>query len=148
MKPLALRLGFISLLFVLANRPLGAQADDHLFRLEGVRLLDGERVVSIDVSVVAGDFAAVSGLPPGWQVNIDNDASWHTSLKGDAQLGAAALDAGSVQKMRMLVHKFEFGDLKFHLAGTLVVTKNFVDLRKVPLEARNFKQEPSSQVGR
>jgi len=147
MKPLVLKLGFISLLLVCLNQPLGGQADDHLFHLEGIRLLDGERVVSIDVSVVAGDFAEVSGLPPGWQMNIDNDASWQTSLKGSAEVGTAALDAVSLQKLRMLIHRFEFGGLKFHLSGTLVVTKNFVDLRKVPLEAANFKQGPAGHVG-
>lgn len=122
------------------NLPLVAQGEDHRFSLSGIHLQEGERVVGIDVSLRAGSFVTIYGMPTGWLLTVDNDASWQTSLKGDAKVGAAALDTVSLQKMAILVHRCEFGDLKFHLSGILLVTKNFQDVRKVPLGVENFKE--------
>jgi hypothetical protein len=131
----------LSLLILMSCNPfLRAQADEYRFSFSGIHLQEGERVVGVDVSLKAGSFVTVSGLPPGWVVTIDNDASWQTSLKGDARLGSATLDPVGIQKWSILVHRFEFGDLKFHLSGTLLVTKNFQDVRKIPLGADNFRE--------
>jgi hypothetical protein len=113
---------------------------DHRFRLEGVHLQAGERIVGLDVSLEAGDFVAVSGLPAGWLVTIDNDPSWQTSLKGDAKVGAATLDLENIRKLNMVIHRFEFGDLKFQISGYLLVTTNFENVRKVPLRIENFRE--------
>lgn len=134
------KLGLVLLLLICFNLPLKAQADEHRFSLSGIHLQEGERVVGINVSLKAGSFVTVSGLPPGWVFTIDNDASWQTSLKGDAQVGSATLDPSSIEKWSMLVRRFEFGDLKFRLSGVLLVTKNFEDVRKVTLGAENFRE--------
>ena len=121
-------------------RPLTAQNVDHRFRIENIHLQEGERIEGVDISIRAGDFVAVSGLPAGWLVTIDNDPSWQTSLKGDAKVGAAMLDAENIGKLTVLVHRFEFGDLKFQISGVLLVTTNFQNVRKVPLSVNNFKE--------
>jgi len=141
------KLGFALLLLICFSLALRAQADEHRFSLSGIHLQEGERVVGIDVSLKAGTFVTVSGLPPGWVFTIDNDASWQTSLRGDAKLGSATLDPGSIEKWSIVVHRFEFGDLKFHLSGALLVTKNFEDVRKIPLGTDNFREISLSYGG-
>ena len=140
MKQRLAQLVIILLFLICCTLPLSAQTEDHQFSLSGIRLQEGERIVGIDVSLQAGSFVTIYGIPPGWLVTVDNDASWQTSLKGDAKIGSAALDATSMQRMSILVHRFEFGDLKFSLSGTLLVTKNFEAVRKVPLGPRNFTE--------
>jgi hypothetical protein len=140
MKQRLAQLGIILLFLICCNLPLAAQAEDHQFSISGIHLQEGERVVGIDVSLQAGSFVTISGIPSGWLVIVDNDASWQTSLKGDAKIGSAALDATNMQKMNILVRRFEFGDLKFNLSGALLVTKNFEVVRKIPLGRENFKE--------
>jgi hypothetical protein len=33
----------------------------------------------------------------GWAINVDNDASWTTTISGTVEVGAAALDRGCVK---------------------------------------------------
>lgn len=92
----------------------------------------------MEFHVSAGAFEDVGALPVGWHLTIDNDASWQTSLEATVDVGAAALNASSLNQMRFGVLKNEFGDLKFRVSGTVIVTTDFVDERRIELTALNF----------
>ena len=97
----------------------------------------GERVVSFEIHISAGEVLAVSNLPIGWYVVVDNDPSWQTKISGNARVGAASLDPDEFQKLRLVVKKDEFY-LKFAVAGTASVTKDFQKERHVALKMSDF----------
>jgi len=88
--------------------------------------------------ITAGAFDSISSLPVGWYFLIDNDASWQTYVQANARVGSAALDADSVKKISINVIENEFGDLKYGLSGTLIVTSDFVNQRRILLSMTNF----------
>jgi hypothetical protein len=123
-----------------ASVPVLAQAvDQKHFSLRDVHLQPDERVVGIELSVKAGSFVSIDRLPIGWLVTIDNDPSWHTTVKGNARVGAAALEMQPLQKLDFCVRKYEFGDLHFSISGDLIVTKDFEHERRIPLRSENFQ---------
>lgn len=109
-----------------------------VFSIQKVELRAGERIVGSEVNVTAGAFRSIANLPVGWYWTIDNDASWQTKIKANARVGSASLDATSLQAINIGVMENEFGDLKFGLAGTLVVTTDFAKERRIPLAIANF----------
>ena len=116
-----------------------AQGQEQRMVLQNIHLQEGERVESIELSIKAGSFIGFDPLPMGWYLIIDNDPSQQTSIKGDARVGTAALELDDLLKLRILARKVEFGDLKFSISGTLIVTKTFEDERRILLRSENFK---------
>jgi hypothetical protein len=109
-----------------------------------VQLRSGERIVGLELHIVAGAFDSFDSLPVGWYITIDNDASWQTSVEANARVGAAALDMGSLRKIRVGILENEFNDLKFQVSGTVIVTTDFVNERRIELTANNFGPEKRS----
>ena len=89
--------------------------------------------------IVAGGFDKVDFIPMSWSFDIDNDPSWQTNLSAKVQVGAAAMDAKSLQKMSFRIVKNEFGDLKFYIFGAVVVTSDFQEERRLELATANFR---------
>ena len=52
----------------------------------------GERVVAIQVNLKAARISSLRDIPAGWEVTINNDPSWSTTLKATVLVGAAAID--------------------------------------------------------
>ena len=98
---------------------------------------DGERVVSFEFSITSGMVRAISNLPKGWYVTVDNDASWRTHVKGNTLVGAAALSPEEFQQIRLTIEQDETY-LKFDLSGTVSVTKNFEKEHPVRLSIKDF----------
>lgn len=116
-----------------------AQGQDQRMVLQNIHLQDGERIDGIELSIKGGSFVGFDPLPMGWYLIIDNDPSQKTSIKGDARVGTAALELDDLLKLRILSRKVEFGDLKFSISGTLIVTKKFETERRIALHPENFK---------
>jgi hypothetical protein len=98
----------------------------------------GERVVSFEIDVTAGTVQAVSSLPIGWYVAVDNDASWRTKVTANTTVGAAALSPEQFQRIRLLVKKDETY-LKFDVSGSVSVTKDFEKERHIPIRMDQFE---------
>ncbi len=107
--------------------------------LQNIHLQEGERVDGIELSIKAGSFVGFDPLPMGWYLIIDNDPSQQTSIKGDARVGTAALGLDDLLKLRILARKVEFGNFKFSISGTMIVTKTFEGERRIALDSANFK---------
>jgi hypothetical protein len=97
----------------------------------------GERVVSFEIDVTAGTVQAVSNLPMGWYVVVDNDASWQTKVTANTTVGAAALSPEQFQKIQLVVKKDETYS-KFAVSGTISVTKDFEKKRHIQLKVEEF----------
>jgi hypothetical protein len=76
----------------------------------------------------------------GWNIVIDNDPSWRTSVRGSIEVGAAAA-APDYFRAFMVVRRLADADLKFELQGRILVTKDFLHERWIALSASDFDVE-------
>jgi hypothetical protein len=135
-----------SLCLVLVLLTIDAVADSSqrsTLSLQSINISSSERIVSFEIRISAGAFRTISNLPLGWTVDIDNDASWHTTARGSLMVGAAALSPEEFKKLQFLIEKNEFEDLKFHVEGTISVTKDFQKTRKIQLNSSDFSLTPA-----
>jgi hypothetical protein len=58
-------------------------------------------------------------------------------------VGAAALSPEEFKELQFLIEKNEFGGLKFHVEGTISVTKDFEKTRKMHLNSGDFRLTPA-----
>jgi hypothetical protein len=112
-------------------------------RVQHLQVATGERIVSFEIHVIAGAFRGFSNLPLGWRLEIDNDSSWQTGFKGTIDVGAASLTPQEFEKLRFLIEKAKFEIPKFHLSGTVSVTKDFETTTKIPLQMSDFVLAPA-----
>jgi hypothetical protein len=109
--------------------------------LPHLRAQPGERVIAFEVSISAGGIYTMNHLPMGWNIVIDNDPSWRTTVKGSIEVGAAAVDADYFHAF-MAVRRFEYANLTFRLDGRVLVTRDFLNERWIPLTDRDFDVRP------
>ena len=128
-----------TLFWIFAGGTKVAQGQEQTFSLQHISLEKGERIESIEISAKGGSFVGLDPLPLGWYLIIDNDPSQQTSIKGDARVGTAALELSQLLRLNIRVRKIEFGNGKFSISGTLVVTKDFESERTIQLGTGNFR---------
>ena len=80
----------------------------------------------------------ISNIPMGWYVELDNDASWKTTIKGNTSVGAAALYPDELRKLHITVQK-DTTNKPFAVSGTVAVTMGFEKTRNIPLAAADFE---------
>ena len=129
-------------LMLLVSAGAAEKPAEYTVSISNVRVSAGESVVSFEIDVTAGAFESVSDVPVGWYLTVDNDASWQTKIKANTTVGAAALKPEDLRKLRFKVKKNEFGDLKFDLAGTVSVTKDYQKERPLHLKMSDFALTP------
>lgn len=98
-----------------------AYAGDNLtVSLDHLQLQSGERIVSFQIQAQGAGIVSLRAIPIGWAINVDNDASWTTTISGTVEVGAAALDPGAF-KAFMVIEKAD-PDLKLpmKLSGEVV----------------------------
>ena len=106
--------------------------------LTNIQLQKGERVIGIELHGNAAAFKTLTNLPVGWNLNIDNSPSWQSKMEGSLQVGSAALDLNALQRLRITLYVYEFGDLHFGLSGKIVVTSDYEKERTLHLDSANF----------
>ena len=60
------------------------------------------RLMGVELHIASGRIAALQDCPPGWQIEVDNDAAWHATLNAHATIGAAAIDSGALRRLILL----------------------------------------------
>jgi hypothetical protein len=120
--------------------PLDAAKDSKLMAvaISHVETFGKERVVLFEVDLNAAMVKSVSNVPKGWNVVIDNDASWQSKVTGNVLVGAAALSPEELKQIRLVVEK-EGSPSKFAVTGSLSVTENFEQTRHVQLRNSDFE---------
>lgn len=96
-----------------------------------------ERVVGFEVSVVSGGVVALPSVPMGWNITIDNDPSWRTSIRGSAVVGAAAIDPNFFRDF-IVIKKHDLQGVKFDIEVEVVVTEDFESERRIRLRMREL----------
>ena len=118
------------------------QTAEYTVSIPSPQISTGELVVSFEIDVTAGAFQSVSNMPVGWYLVVDNDASWRTKIEANTTVGAASLKPEDPRKLRFVVRKNEFRDLKFELAGAVSVTKDYQKERRLQLKMSDFALTP------
>lgn len=96
-----------------------------------------ERVVLFEVDLTAAMVKSVTNVPKGWYIVVDNDASWWTKVTGNVLVGAAAVSPEELKQIRLVVEKDESLS-KFAVTGSVSVTENFEETRRVQLLSSDF----------
>lgn len=89
-----------------------------------------ERVIGFELHITSGRIAAVPNVPIGWQISIDNDASWNTVIKASSTVGAAALTGDFFRKFLVVEKNTSLGT-PFGVHGEVAVTENFATARRI-----------------
>jgi hypothetical protein len=124
---------------------VGADAQNnqrYAVSVDNLALTTGERITNFEIQITAGAFRDISNLPVGWEIDVDNDASWQTTVKASCQVGAASLEPKEFKKLKFLIEKYEYGDAKLGLLGTVYVTRDFKKGSRIPLKMSDFTVTP------
>ncbi|WP_298272613.1 hypothetical protein [Geobacter sp.] len=71
--------------------------------LAGIKLEKNERIAGIEITISAGRIKSLPSLPMGWNLVIDNDPSWTTSMRGNGLVGAAFLGSSDQALLKNLL---------------------------------------------
>ena len=129
-------------LFVVAGVAIGSAAERYTVSISAPQVPAGQSVVSFEINLVGASFVNIINVPRGWQVAIDNDPSWQTSIKGSVLVGAAWVSPAALAKMRFVIERSPDPKLTLKLSGTIASSKNYDTTTNVTLTTKDFKLEP------
>ncbi|MGC1106806.1 MAG: hypothetical protein WA876_09730, partial [Candidatus Acidiferrales bacterium] len=112
--------------------------------IAGLSIASGERVVGFEFHIRSGRITQVRDAPIGWNISVDNDPSWNTRVNGSAIVAAAALDASFFRNFLVVAKKESLGN-SFEIHGDIVVTRDFVKERRIPVTMRELTLTPVSR---
>jgi len=117
---------FKLLLFILtmAIPSLAVSAEYYDLSVKNFKLSGVERVVGYKLKITSGRISALKKVPIGWNVTIDNDPSWNTTLTGSIIVAAAAIKPNFFDKF-VQVEKFEQDEIDFDLMLEIITTSDF-----------------------
>jgi hypothetical protein len=78
-------------------------------------------------------------IPPGWRIELDNDASWSTEASGSISVGAAAIDIASLNKLLRIRPESRLGDVV--ISGEIITTADFETEHHVALKSSDVHME-------
>lgn len=79
--------------------------------LAPVKLGNKDRIAGFEIKITSGVIVSIPSVPVGWSLSIDNDPSGLTSIKGNAIVGSAFIDADDKTRGSLLVIERFSGDL-------------------------------------
>jgi hypothetical protein len=105
--------------------------------LLGLEIGAGERVVGFQFNVTSGRIAQLPDMPIGWNIAVDNDPSWNTTVDASIHVAAASLDV-SFFKDFAVIEKEDIADSPFDLEGKVVVSIDFSHSRTIQVAMKDF----------
>jgi hypothetical protein len=105
--------------------------------LPGLEIGARERVIGFQVNVTSGRIAQLGDMPIGWNIAVDNDPSWNTSVDASIHVAAASLDT-SFFKDFAVIEKEDLADSPFELSGKVVVSADFSHSRTIQVAMKDF----------
>jgi len=94
-----------------------------------------ERIVGIEITCDDCTLVKFNKVPKGWQFNINNSSSDNVTIKGDIDVGAAAIDFYEINKL------FIFNQTSSNpivISGTIYTTSDFERTNKIKLGNNNI----------
>jgi hypothetical protein len=134
---LFLAVAFVALAFGLLRVSEAARRQTIFVSIPALHATSKERVVGFEIHITSGRIAALPNVPIGWNVSIDNNASWNTLIKASSTVGAAAVDPGFFREF-LVVEKNESLGVPFDMGGEVVVTEDFATARRIKIGIKDF----------
>jgi hypothetical protein len=132
-----LLLGSLGVLFFLCGTCISGEK--FALSVPGNALKKNERVLSFKVTVSAGRIVSLREMPIGWDIHVDNDASWDTNISGNATVGAAALE-GNFFKDFLVIEKAESPLGPFAIESEIgLYTEGTEEQRSVQLKMKDVR---------
>jgi hypothetical protein len=104
-----------------------------------LHLANNERIIGLEIHVRSGRIARLPNIPMGWNISVDNDASWNTIVKGSIVVGAAAMYADFLRDfIVVVVDRDSSSDAPFNMHGEVIVTSDFIKERRIKLSMKDF----------
>jgi hypothetical protein len=116
---------------------------DNTYAVEVPNLADNEVLTGLKINIQSGAIEAVSGIPPGWTVNIINDPEWgdpKIGTKIDAEMAMGPMSKLELAKFQIRISSGGIKGAELKLSGTAEVATlpNMAMSKLVPLKSRDF----------
>jgi hypothetical protein len=105
--------------------------------LPDLHVAEKERVVGFHFEVTSGRIAHMRDMPIGWNISVDNDPSWNTTIDASIVVAAAALDPAFFKEFAV-IEKSETAGSPLQVEGDVTVSSDFSSSRKIRVEMKNF----------
>jgi len=114
-----------------------AQGQTMSLSIPALHATSKDRVVGFKFHVKSGRIAQLPNVPIGWNVSVDNDASWNSVIKASSTVGAAAVDPSFLRGF-LVVEKNEALGIPFDIEGELVLTEDFKTEKRVKVGVKDL----------
>ena len=105
--------------------------------IKNIQLDRDERIVGFELKVTSGGICSLKSIPMGWNIQIDNDASWNTNMKGEIEVGSAALNQDFFKDFAV-IKKAPQEDPPFDVEMVLITTRDFEKEKRYSLKKEKF----------
>jgi hypothetical protein len=116
----------------------GDKPDVYAISIPNLHVDSSSSIVALELNINAGSVLAVQNIPIGWILNINDDVSWRTKIKGNTTLGAASLAADELKRLTFIVRRNETEHFQFDISGTATISKPFQKRQDIPLTLKDF----------
>ena len=105
----------------------GAEEKKDLLALSFPRISLGEkeRIVGLEISIRHGSVKAITNIPEDWSIALNTDPSWNSTVTGNANHGAGALDDLSKLDSLLLIQPWHGKDYTFTVEVSVITTTDF-----------------------
>jgi hypothetical protein len=117
-------------------RPAPKAAKLETLSIEALHITPGERVVGFDLMITSGRVAKVLKAPIGWSISVENDPSWNTKISGSILVAAATVNPSFFHDFAAIEKNETLGSV-FHVRGDVIVSRDFVKERRIPITMRD-----------
>jgi hypothetical protein len=101
-----------------------AQSETVWLSVPFAKIGETERIVDFELKITGATIRSIPQVPEGWFLSLTNDASGSSEIRGNIQVGAAALYRSFFSSF-LFVDKKNDPQIKFSIAMDVSVTKDF-----------------------
>ncbi len=122
---------------LIASRGAQTQQQDVEWLSVSTPDIGGGRIVAFDLKAFDGSTRSLPNVPRGWFLSITNDASGAMEIRGNAQVGAAALDVSYLTKFVGIQRQSPETPIS-SIRLEVVVTTDFVNERHIAIPSADL----------
>jgi hypothetical protein len=123
---------------LLTGLSCGDIPDVYSISIPNLKIEADSSIVSMDLHINAGTVQAIQNIPIGWNITVDDDASWRCKIKGNSTVGAASLQPDELKRLAFIVRRNESGNFKFDISGTLSTSRSFENAKQIEVKMQDF----------
>ncbi len=123
---------------LLASLSCGDKPDVYSISIPNLKADPDSSITALDIQVNAGTVQAIQNIPIGWNLTVEDDASWRSRIRGNSTIGAASLAPDELQRVAFIVRRNETDNFKFDVTGTFTISKSFEATKTIQATMRDF----------